>query len=242
MRSCPPTPLPDLLHPSARQLAAGAAVVALAFIWPLISEPLVGLLGVRALAAALVLVSAVSLLVVGRALPAGVALGGVDSLALLALVGAAAATGERVFLLLVPAWVQVALARMFWKSVRDGESIFERVAFGIQPYAPDFIRPYCRKSTSAWAGFFLANALLIAALAVFGPLAWWKNFTGWIVWLAMGALAAADYVVRKLYFRIYFDRPLDRLLARWFPSENTAMGRRANEHRREMRLALGLPP
>jgi hypothetical protein len=47
-----------------------------------------------------------------------VALGGLDSLALLALVGAAAATGERVFLLLVPAWVQIALARMFWSSVR----------------------------------------------------------------------------------------------------------------------------
>lgn len=232
----------DLLHPSARQLTAGAAVVALAFVWPLISDPLVAWLGVRALAAALLVVSAGSLLVVGRALPAGVAIGGVDSLALLLLVGAAAATGERVFLLLVPAWVQLALARMFWRSVRERESIFERVAFGIQPYAPDFIRPYCRKSTSAWAGFFLLNALVIAALAVFGPLAWWRGFTGFLVWLAMGALAAGDYVVRKLYFRIYFDRPLDRLLARWFPSENTAMGRRANEHRREMRLALGLPP
>ena len=242
MRSSPPTPLSDLLRPSARQLAAGAALVVLAFVWPLVSSGLVDLLGVRALATALIFVSAGSLLVVGRVLPTGIALGGADSLALIALVGAAAASGERVFLLLVPCWVQVALARMFWRSVRDGESIFERVAFGIQPYAPDFIRPYCRRSTSVWAAYFLANALVIAALAVFGPLAWWRNFTGWIVWLAMGALAAGDYVVRKLYFRIYFDRPLDRLLARLFPSENTAMGRRANEHRREMRLALGLPP
>jgi uncharacterized membrane protein len=136
----------------------------------------------------------------------------------------------------------VALGRLFWRSVRDGESIFERVAFGIQPYAPDFIRPYCRASTSAWAALFLANALLIATLALFGPLDAWRAFTGYLVWGVMGVLAGADYVVRKLYFRIYFDRPLDRLLRRWFPSENTAMGRRANEHRREMRLALGLPP
>jgi uncharacterized membrane protein len=138
--------------------------------------------------------------------------------------------------------VQLAIARVFWRSLRDGESIFERVAFGIQPYAPDFIRPYCRKSTAVWAWLFLANALAIAALALFAPPAWWSAFTGWLVWLVMAALAGADYVVRKLYFRIYFDRPLDRLLARWFPSENTEMGRRANEHRREMRLALGLPP
>jgi uncharacterized membrane protein len=143
--------------------------------------------------------------VVGRALPA-VAVGGVDSLALLLLVGAAAATGERVFLLLVPAWVQLALARMFWRSVRDGESIFERVAFGIQPYAPDFIRPYCRRSTSAWAGFFLLNALLIASLALFGPLAWWRGFTGWIVWLAMGRARGRRLGGAQLYFRIYFDR------------------------------------
>ncbi len=217
-------------------------MVVLAFVWPMVSGCLVDVLGVRALGVGLLFVSAGSLLVVGRALPTGVALAGADSSALLALVGAAAVSGERVFLLLVPACVQVALARMFWRSVRDGASIFERVAFGIQPYAPDFIRPYCRRSTSVWAGLFLANALVIAALALFGPLAWWRSFSGWIVWVAMAALAAADYVVRKLYFRIYFDRPLDRLLARWFPSENTAMGRRANEHRREMRLALGLPP
>jgi uncharacterized membrane protein len=242
MHSSPPTRWSELLHPSARQLAAGAAVVSLAFVWPLVSEPLVAWLGVRALACALVLVSALALLVVGRALPRGVALARGDSLALLALVGAAAATGAREFLLLVPAWVQLALARLFWRSVREGESIFERVAFALQPYAPDFIRPYCRKATTLWAGVFLANALVIAALALAGPLAWWQAFTGWIVWLAMGAISAGDYVVRKLYFRIYFDRPIDRLLARWFPAENTAMGRRANAHRREMRLALGLPP
>lgn len=242
MRSSPPTPLSELLRPSARQLGAGAALVVLAMVWPLVSGRLIDALGVRALAATLVFVSAGSLLVVDRALPSGVALGRVDSFALLALVGAAALSGERVFLLLVPACVHVALARMFWRSVRDGESIFERVAFGIQPYAPDFIRPYCRRSTLIWAGFFLANALVIADLALFGPLAWWRNFTGFLVWLAMGVLAAGDFVVRKLYFRIYHDRPIDRLLARFFPSENTAMGRRANEHRREKRLALGLPP
>ncbi len=233
----------DLLHPSPRQLAAGAALLALAFVWPLASDWLVAAFGVRWLAVGLVVVSALSLAVVGRALPRGVALGGVDSLALLGLVCAAALTGERVFLLLLPAWVQLALARLFWRSVRDGESIFERVAFGIQPYAPDFIRPYCRKSTALWGALFALNAAVIAALAVLGPHAWWSAFTGWLVWLVMAALAGVDWVARKLYFRIYFEhRPLDRLLKRWFPSENTQMGRRANEHRREMRLALGLPP
>ena len=232
----------ELSRPSARQLAAGAAVLVLAFVWPLVSERLVVILGVRALATALLVVSASSLLAVNKAVPSELALSRADSLALVALVAAAAASGERVFLLLVPGWVQVALARTFWHSVRDGDSIFERVARTIQPYVPDFIRPYCRRSTLIFASLFLANAVVIAVLALGAPLAYWRAFTGWIVWVAMAALAAGDFVVRKLYFRIYGDGPLDRKLARWFPPENTAMGRRANEHRREMRLSLGLPP
>jgi uncharacterized membrane protein len=234
--------LSSLPRPSARQLAAGAAVVVFAFVWPLVSGRLIEILGVRALATALLVVSAGSLFAVSHAVPSELALGRGDSLALLALVAAAAATGERVFLLLVPAWVQVALARVFWRSVRGGGSIFERVARLLQPYAPDFIRSYCRRSTQVWTWLFLANALVIAGLALGAPLAYWRAFTGWIVWAEMAVLASGDFFVRKLYFRIYFDGPFDRLLARWFPAENTAMGRRANQHRREMRISLGLPP
>jgi uncharacterized membrane protein len=230
------------LRPSSRQLAAGAAVIVLAFVWPLVSDRLVELLGVRALATALLVVSAGSLLAVNKAVPSELAPGRGDSITLIALVAAAAASGERVFLLLIPGWVQVALARTFWRSVRDGDSIFERVARTIQPYVPDFIRPYCRRSTLVFAWLFLANAIVISALAIGAPLAYWRAFTGWIVWVAMAVLAAGDFVVRKLYFRIYGDGPLDRRLARWFPPENTAMGRRANQHRREMRISLGLPP
>ncbi len=232
----------ELLRPSARQLAAGAAVVVLAFVWPLLSERLVEILGVRALATALLVVSAGSLFAVGRVVPSELALGRADSLALVALVGAAAVSGERVFLLLVPAWVQVALARMFWRSVQDGDSIFERVARAIQPYVPDFIRPYCRRSTLIFASLFLANAVVISVLALGAPLAYWRAFTGWIVWAVMAALAAGDFVVRKLYFRIYGGGPLDRRLARWFPSEKTAMGRRANDYVRDKRISLGRPP
>jgi len=216
--------------------------VVLAIVWPLVSDWLVEALGVRALATALLLVSAGSLTAARSAVPSDLAPDRVDSAALLGLVGAAALSGERLFLLLVPAWVQVALFRVFRRSASNGGSVFERVAFAIQPYAPEFIRPYCRKSTALWSWLFLANALAIAALALFAPIQLWRAFSSWIVWAVMLALGAIDFVARKLYFRIYRDGPLDRVLARWFPAANTAMGRRCNEYVRAKRLALGRPP
>ena len=234
--------MPELPRPNARQLAAGVAVAVLAFVWPVFSSRLVELFGVRALAGSLLLVSAGSLFALGRTVPRELSPARSDSLALIALVAASAASGERVFLLLVPGFVQLAIARIFWRSLRQGESIFERVAFAIQPYAPDFIRPYCRTSTRLWAWLFLANALGVALLAFAAPLESWQAFTGWIVWVVMAVVAAIDFAVRKLYFRLYGPGPLDRLLARVFPANNTEMGRRANAYRRERRISLGIPP
>jgi uncharacterized membrane protein len=234
--------LSDLRRPGPRQLAAGLALIALAFVWPLVSERVVAALGVRVLATVLLGIGAASLAAARSAVPQELALERSDSLALIALVAGAAITGERTFLLLVPAWIQFAVFRLFRRSLRDGRSVFERVARALEPHAPEFINPYCRKATALWGWVFLANAVAIAALALFAPLAWWRAFTSWMVWGIVAALTACDFVVRKLYFRSYHDRPIDRLLARLFPPEATEMGRRSNEYRRARRRALGRVP
>lgn len=217
-------------------------MVALALVWPLVSERLVAQLGVRALAGVLLLVSSLSLFAARRAVSSEFALRRSDSAALLGLVAAAALSGERAFLLLVPAWVQLAVFRIFRRSVREGASVFERVAFAIEPNAPDFIRPYCRKSTLLWSWLFLANAVAIAALALFAPLEVWRAFTGWMVWAVIALASVCDYLVRKLHFRAYSPNPLDRVLARLFPPENTETGRRSVAYRRARRLSLGREP
>lgn len=232
----------DLRRPSPRQLAAGLALIALAFVWPLVSERLVEGLGVRALATGLLGLSAISLSAMRSAVPSELAIERSDSIALLALVACAALTGEHLFLLLVPAWIQLAVFRLFRRSLRVGPSVFERVARALEPHAPEFITPYCRKATALWGWVFLANAVVIVALALLAPLPWWRAFTSWIVWLVIAALTAGDFVVRKVYFRSYHDRPIDRWLARLFPPENTEMGRRSNEYRRARRRALGRAP
>jgi uncharacterized membrane protein len=234
--------LSDLRRLGPRQLAAGLALVALAVVWPLVSQRLVDPVGVRALATVLLGLSAVSLAAMRSAVPRELALERIDSIALIALVAAAALTGERLFLLLVPAWIQFAVFRLFRRSLRDGASVFERVARALEPHAPEFIAPYCRKATALWGWVFLANAVAIAALALLAPLPYWRAFTSWIVWLVIAALSAGDFVVRKVYFRSYHDRAIDRVLARLFPPEASEMGRRSNEYRRARRRALGRAP
>ena len=219
----------------------GVAFAGLAVAWPFVAEWLVVRFGVRALAAALFGVGALSLLGARGALPAELALGRLDVAGMAALVALALASGQRVFLLLVPAWVFVALARIFAASLRGGGSVIERVAFLMQPYAPDFIRPYCRGVTLFWAATFAANALAIAALALFAPLAWWRSYTGWIEWLGLVVLSLAEFAVRKAHFRNYDDGPIDLLFERFFPADRSEMGRRASAYKGAMRRSLGRP-
>ena len=88
--------------------------------------------------------TSLSLLAARGALPRDLSLGWLDSAAFVGLPLAAALTGERVFLLLIPAWLYAALARIFAASLRGEQSLVERAAMRLEPNAPGFIGPYCR--------------------------------------------------------------------------------------------------
>jgi uncharacterized membrane protein len=76
---------------------------------------------------------------------------------------------------------------------------------------------YCRKLTVAWSIFFVVNGTICGALALFAPIAWWTLYTGLLSYIALGAMASIEYVVRKARFRTYGPTPIDRALARVFP-------------------------
>ena len=219
----------------------GLAFLGLAIAWPLFAEWIVARHGVRALAATLIGVGALSARSARGALPAELSLRAFDLAGLLALVLLALLTGASVFLLLLPAWIFAALARIFAASLRGGGSVIERVALLMVPHAPDFIRPYCRRVTLFWVGVFAANAVTIAALALLAPLPWWRANTGSIEWLEIVALAAVEFGVRKAHFRIYENGPVDLFFERLFPAERTEMGRRATAYKSQMRRSLGRP-
>jgi len=152
----------------------------------------------------------------------------IATLGALALLATAAASGDPRPLRLAPAWVYASLAALFAASLRGGGSILESVARWLVPEAPGFIRGYCRATTAAWAAVFLANAAAIAWLALAGPPEAWWRFAGRDVWLAMAGFAAAEFLVRKTWFRYYFrGGPFERLWSRLFPAERTARGRRS---------------
>jgi len=161
-------------------------------------------------------------------------------LGLVLLIGLVIVTGQRFVLLLLPTAVSVFLLGTFSWSLRVGPPIVERFARLVDPDLPDFCVPYCRKVTIVWCGFFAANAVCMTLLALVGPFEWWALYTGLVSYLLLGALFAAEFILRKLWFRFYRDGLADRILARVFPPERTANGRRslAYVQRRRERAAI----
>jgi uncharacterized membrane protein len=233
--------LAEPARPGRGALALGLAFAALALVWPFVEDGLVTQLGVRALALAFLAATIASLFTARGGLPRELSLGPLDTAAFIGLPLAAAVTDERAFLLLVPAWLYAALARIFAASLRAERSVVERAAMRLEPNAPDFIGPYCRAVTAFWAVVFLLNALGIAALALFAPPAWWRAYTGWISWLVFGALSLGEFIVRKAHFRNYDGGPIDSAFEFFFPADGNEMGRRANAYKGERRRALGRP-
>jgi uncharacterized membrane protein len=161
---------------------------------------------------------------------------------LLALPGLAALSSEVRFLQLVPAAIEALLCAVFVGSLRGGGSILQRAALTLEPYAPDFIAPYCRKATLAFAALFAVQAAALVGLALGAPGPGWAARASLLVWAPTLAATALEFAVRKAWFRHYGDGVVDRVLRRLLPPENTARGRRSLDYIRRRRVELGLPP
>ena len=218
----------------------GFALVAISlFVYPWLIDAAFARFGTRpvaALALLLTLVGGVGPLSRGGrlelpsvpGLPAGLAL----------LPAAALLTGDARFLFLVPAGVYVWLALMAAQSLREEISLIERFARILQPRAPEFIRPYCRKVTALWALAFVGAAVVIAYLVAIGAVAERRAFTAYGLWAPMGVLSAIEYAVRKAWFRYYGGGALDAVWAALLPAENTERGRRSLAYIREARARM----
>jgi uncharacterized membrane protein len=208
----------------------------LAVVYPWVLDSLLGRIGVRTLAGALLALLVVSIpvraaLLGGRGLAAWLPTAGLAGLLVATMAG-----GEATALRLVPAWVYACLAGLFAASLRAPDSIIERGARWIVPVAPLFIRGYCRKSTGVWVAVFLGTALITAALAVSGDTEAWRTFTSHTVWLVMAAVTGAEFLFRKTWFRYYArGGPFERLWSALFPAERTERGRRSMEYIQRMR-------
>lgn len=135
-------------------------------------------------------------------------------LTLAALIAVGAALDDPRLFLALPVAANLLLLAHFAGSLRGEVSLVERMARLQEPELPPGGPAYCRRVTQVWCGFFVVNAAVAAALAVWAPLAAWALYTGLVAYLLMGLLFTVEFVVRKRTFRRFGDSLPDRILAR----------------------------
>ena len=96
-----------------------------------------------------------------------------------------------------PILVSLALAAVFGQSLVRGPSVVERIARLRDPHLPDWVSGYARTVTIVWLVFFLANAAISAATALADDLQLWTFYNGFVSYVLMGSLFAAEFAVRS---------------------------------------------
>ena len=208
--------------------------------YPLAAAHAVEAFGARAVGAAIFGVGLVSFAASRRRSVPGLGLG-LRALPL-ALAALAFASGDVRFVRLVPAAIEVMLCGVFLGSLRGGGSILQQAALTLEPFAPDFIGPYCRKASIAFAALLAVQAAVLVALAFAAPGPDWAARASRWVWAPTLAGLLVEFGVRKAWFRHYGTGPVDRALRALLPPENTAQGRRSLDWIRQKRAELGMPP
>ena len=125
-------------------------------------------------------------------------------------------------LLLLPVAISLGFLATFLGSLRSGPPMIERFARLQVDTLYSAEVAYCRRVTWVWCGFFVANASLAGALALWGSTRNWALYTGFLSYIAMGTLFAAEYIYRHARFRRYEGGFADGLLKRVFPPRNAA--------------------
>ena len=96
-----------------------------------------------------------------------------------------------------PPLVSLCLAATFSWSLAYPPTAIERIARLTVPDLPPDAIAYTRTVTKVWIVFFLANAVIASACALWFPVAVWTLWTGLVSYLLIGGLIGAEMVVRR---------------------------------------------
>ena len=220
-------------------MTAMFAFVAGIIVYPVFGSSFVERFSPRSIGAVLLGASLVSLALPSQTSRFDIRVGRWPVLGIGLLGGAAALLDARLPLLLVPSLAYAGAAAVFWGSLSAESTVIERFVELIHPYKPDFVGPYCRKLTSAWAWFFAGHGAALAVLALAAPMAWWEAYSAWVMLPSLLLFAVVEYLIRKTAFRYYpYGGPIDRFFSFWFPAEATEMGRRSQAYIEERARAI----
>lgn len=100
---------------------------------------------------------------------------------------------------LYPVCISVLVGSLFALSLRQKESLIERLArLRGADMTPEAVR-YTRNLTLVWAILLYANALVALYLARFGTTEAWTLYCGFLSYLIMGGFMGAELLFRQYY-------------------------------------------
>ena len=100
---------------------------------------------------------------------------------------------------LLPPLIHAGLFYMFSTSL-GSVPLIERFARLERPELPQDVVVYCRQLTLIWSGFFAANVVLTAWLALGGDDVQWVLYNGLLVYLLIAALLIGEALWRRYRF------------------------------------------
>ncbi len=101
------------------------------------------------------------------------------------------------WLLFYPVAVNACMLLVFVSSLKQPQTIIERLARLQEPDLPPSGVLYTRKVTQVWCLFFLINGLT-ALYTCFLPIKIWTLYNGLISYILIGALFAFEWLVRQI--------------------------------------------
>lgn len=100
-------------------------------------------------------------------------------------------------MLYYPVWVNSGMLLLFGWSLYYPPTVVERLARLMEGELDAKGVAYTRNVTKVWCGFFLFNGSIAALTAWWGDWDLWVLYNGFIAYLLMGILMAAEWLVRR---------------------------------------------
>lgn len=105
--------------------------------------------------------------------------------------------GDADGLLWYPVLCNAILFALFSYSLRQPQTVIERLARLREPDLPPAGVAYTRRVTQVWCGFFVLNGALALATVLYGDMRLWTLYNGLISYGLMGLLLGGEWLVRR---------------------------------------------
>ncbi|WP_226643739.1 hypothetical protein [Microbulbifer variabilis] len=100
-------------------------------------------------------------------------------------------------LLWYPVLCNLILFSVFFYSLKQPQTLVERLARLMEPDLPPEGVLYTRKVTKAWCLFFLLNGGLALATVINGNMKLWTIYNGLVSYVLMGIMMSCEWILRR---------------------------------------------